>query len=268
MRKTLDDLLRELSGQQLERKTPWRALRGRLWLDHAIWLSGLEWTQFERICIQRNRSVSKLGGKWRAGTTLPTRSSAQAMERVLPGTAWVFDLPLFQLLANEPPTRSRLKALTANFRQPGLLDEHCWAFPQQEGVALYHDSQSLLHRGDLWGLFGLVGGVRWAELDGDEYKHFEYSQNAFRVLPALLRTPWAAACVPQFYELLECIRRRVPYTRDAYEVEWKMIEKLAAQAQFSTDPAGRPRDARGYAELYPDPIVLMKRVRDRRIRQW
>ncbi|MGD3992885.1 hypothetical protein QT585_22690, partial [Xanthomonas citri pv. citri] len=62
MRKTLDDLLREWSGQQPERETPWRALRGRLWLDHALWLSGLEWTQFERICIQRNRSASKLGG--------------------------------------------------------------------------------------------------------------------------------------------------------------------------------------------------------------
>ncbi|CEG17918.1 hypothetical protein XAC3562_720001 [Xanthomonas citri pv. citri] len=151
MRKTLDDLLREWSGQQPERKTPWRALRGRLWLDHALWLSGLEWTQFERICIQRNRSASKLGGKWRAGTNLPNRSSAQAMERVLSGTAWVFDLALFQLLSNEPLTRSRLTALTANFRQPGFLDGHCWRLPHQDGVAISHDSQTLLHRGDLWG---------------------------------------------------------------------------------------------------------------------
>ncbi len=139
MRKTLDDLLRDWSGQQPERKTPWRALRGRLWLDHALWLSGLEWAQFERICIQRNRSASKLGGKWRAGTTLPTRSSAQAMERVLPGTAWVFDLALFQLLSNEPLTRSRLTALTANFRQPGLVDGHCWRLPHRDGVAISHD---------------------------------------------------------------------------------------------------------------------------------
>ncbi|AGH78716.1 hypothetical protein QT792_20265 [Xanthomonas citri pv. citri] len=268
MRKTLDDLLREWSGQQPERKTPWRALRGRLWLDHALWLSGLEWTQFERICIQRNRSASKLGGKWRAGTNLPNRSSAQAMERVLSGTAWVFDLALFQLLSNEPLTRSRLTALTANFRQPGFLDGHCWRLPHQDGVAISHDSQTLLHRGDLWGLFGLVGDVRWAELEGDDYKHLECSQDAFRALPALLRTPWAAACVPQLYELLERVRRRVPYTRDAYEVEWKTIEELAARAQFSAEPADRSSDANGYAELYPDPIVLMKRVRDRRIRQW
>lgn len=198
MRKTLDDLLRELSGQQPERKTPWRALRGRLWLDHAVWLSGLEWPQFERICIQRNRSASNLGAKWRAGTTLPNRSSATAMERVLPGSAWVFELPLFQLLSDEPLTRSRLTALTANFRQPGFLDEHCWVLPQQGSEAFYYDSQTLLHRGDLWGMFGLVGGIRWAELDGDNYEHLQYSQDAFRALPSLLRMPWAHRAFPSF----------------------------------------------------------------------
>lgn len=137
MRKTFDDLYREWTNQPPERRTPWRALRGNLWLDHAVWLSRLEWAQFERICIQRNRSPSKLGAKWRAGTTLPTRSSALAMERVLPGTAWLFDLPLFQLLSNEPLPRSRLVTLTSNFREPGLVIDTDWVLPHADGVARY-----------------------------------------------------------------------------------------------------------------------------------
>lgn len=268
MRKTFDDLYREWTNQPPERRTPWRALRGNLWLDHAVWLSRLEWAQFERICIQRNRSASKLGAKWRAGTTLPTRSSALAMERVLPGTAWVFDLPLFQLLSNAPLPRSRLIALTSNFREPGAVIDTDWVLPHADGVARCSDSKTLLYRGDLWGLFGLVGTMRWAELEGDDYGHLESSQDAFRALPAMLRTPWAAASVPMLYELLERLRRRVPYTRDAYRVNWERIEALASRPDFSADPGGRPRDPYGYAEAYPDPIVVMKRVPERRVREW
>lgn len=268
MRKTLGDLLRALANQPPERRTPWRALRGRLWLDHAVWISGLEWAQFERICIQRNRSASNLGAKWRAGTTLPNRSSALAMERVLPGTAWVFELPLFQLLSDEPLSRSRLTALTSNFRKPGMLVGTDWVLPHADDVARYSDSKTLLYRGDAWGLFGLVGNMRWAELEGDDYGHLESSQDAFRALPALLRTPWAAASVPQLGELLERVRRRVPYTANVFEVNWERVEALAKRPHFSADPAGRPREVHGYPEPYPDPVVLMKRVPERRVREW
>lgn len=268
MRKTLDDLLRDWTEQPLPRRTLWRALRGRLWLEHAISVSGREWPEFERIFIQRNRSASKLGAKWRAGTTLPNRSSALAMERVLPGTAWVFELPLFRLLSDEPITRSQLMTLTARYRDTGLLGEPVWKLPYGADLAIYYDSKALLYRGDLWGLVALVASLRWAELDRDDYQHLESSQDAFRALPALLRVSWIATSVPMIFELLQRVRRRMPYTKEAHEVDWKRIQSLAALESFSADPAGRPTNSLGYAEPYPDPIVLMKRVADRRMREW
>lgn len=214
MRENISDLLRALSGEAPTRRTPWRAVRGRLWLDHALWRSGVPLTDFERVYIRRARSASNLVPKWRAGTVLPTRASAVALERLLSGTFWIFDLPLFALLADEPIRRRTLERLTNAFFGESWTGMPEWRLPvaDLDGTRVYCRSspRELVHRGDIWGLCALIGTVRWAELEGDFLLHIEASQDAFRALPALLREPWAAASIRPLYDLIERVRIRMP----------------------------------------------------------
>lgn len=239
-------------------------MRGRLWFDHALWRSGLSPTDFERVYIRRGRSVSNLVAKWRAGTVLPNRASAVALERLLPDTLWLFDLPLFALLVDEPISRRTLERLTDGLRGESWIGTPEWRLPalDHNGTTAYRrsDPRALVHRGDFWGLCALIGTVRWMELEGDFPLHIEASQDAFRALPALLREPWAATSIRPLYKLIERIRVRMPYSRVLYQVTWETIEALAARPSFEADPARRPKTPNGQFETYPDPVITMRFV--------
>lgn len=102
--------------------------------------------------------------------------------------------------------------------------------------------------------------MRFAEVEADDHGHAQASMDAFRALPALLRTPWAAPAIKALGDALDTVRRRVPFSAQAFKVDWPAIEELAAAPDFHPDPGHRPRDAMGYAETYRDTVIQMRQV--------
>lgn len=129
-------------------------------------------------------------------------------------------------------------------------------------------SPGLVYRGDIWGLFALIGMVRLAEFEGDFLDHIDASKHAFRALPALLRVPWVQPSVRQLYELIEAVRDRMPYSRNIFSVDWSIIESLALRADFIADWDLRPLGPDDRPITYPDPIIQMKAVPSRRRGTW
>ncbi len=265
MRKTTHDQIRALIGQVPSRKPTWKAVRGQLWLDHAIWLSGLTDKEFGDVYIRRGRSDSKLVEKWRKGMASPSATSARALEGKLPGTRWVFDLPLFPLLADQPLSMAALVRLTHGTTCTGALGLREIRLPDRSHA---WESRPLAWRGDLWGLSAIVTMMRFAEVEADDHEHVETSMDAFRALPALLRTPWAAPATMALAEALDTVRRRVPFSAQAFKVDWEAIEDLAAAPEFHPDPQCRPRDPKGYPETYRDAVIQMRQVPARKQERW
>lgn len=243
-----------------------------MWFDYALWRSDLSLSEFEKTYIQRGRSASKLVAKWRSGTVAPTRTSALALERVLPETLWLFDLPLFPLLADEPIRQRVLSRHTGNLLGESWMGLREWRLPagQVDGASIYpmSSTRDLVHRGDIWGLCALVGTVRWAELEGDLHSQIEASQDAFRALPALLRLPWARTSIRPIFDLLQSVRIRMPYSSVMFDVEWDAIEALAAQPSFIVHPQERPRTEHGEPQEYPDPVTTMQFVAAKPQQTW
>ena len=262
-----------LAGLRPSRQATWRALRGKLWLDHAIWRSGLTPRQFESEHIHRDRSPSNLMGKWLAGDVLPSHASAKALERRIPGTLWVFELPLFPLLANFPVLRQDLRRLTADWEareeMPGMGPD--WRLPpDSEGrtVCYLCDTSSLVSRGDLWGLTALTAIMRLAELEGDQPGHVAASKDAFRALPALMRLQWFGPSAHAIFQQLEALQHRMPYSKVSFQADWATLKVLSKLANYEPDPLKRMSGSTSPYELYPDPIVLLRHIPAAKISRW
>ena len=264
--------LRTVIHEPPGRRASWRAIRGRFWLDYALWLGGVPEAEFERIYIERYRSASNLVAKWKSGATFPSRNSALALERILPGTLWLFDLPLFPLLADAPISRRTLESLTGGISWENIIGIPGWRLPldevNQRMNYTWYDSRELVERGDIWGLCALIASLRRAELIGDHYQHFQIGKDAFRALPELLRLPWAADSIESIYKQMERIRRRVQFNYRLFGVNWEAIKTLANTPGFYANPLLRPKDHDGNPLVFQDPIVALRVVKDRQQSTW
>ena len=254
------------------RKCLWRAVRGRLWLDHAVWLSGLTDKDFDRAHVQRGRAVSNLMLKWRAGEVLPSRASAIALEKQLPGTLWAFDLPLFPLLEDRTLARREIHQATKSWRvaKRHPVDPDWRLPPDSQGRTVYAsiDTASLVARGDVWGLAGIVASARMAELAHDEIWHSLAMMDAFRALPALYRAPWSQEAIRPLFELLVDQQARMAYSRLTFTASLETIETLARTEDYEPDPQLRDaKPGRAYS-MFPDPIISLITVQSRKVNFW
>lgn len=101
MHESLADMLKIITDSPLEPVVD-KGIRGRAWLSHALWLSGLAPEAFAYKHVYRGRGASNLVAKWMEGRHNPTPLSIKGVEKSLPGTAWVFHLPAWPLLADRP----------------------------------------------------------------------------------------------------------------------------------------------------------------------
>jgi hypothetical protein len=264
--------------EQPKEPPSWRVIRGRLWLEHAVWMSGLSSKQFDREHIQRDRSASNLMIKWRSGKSAPSRASAVALERRIPNTLWLFDLPLFPLLENRPISRANLcraiapwrfevpsepghdkdTALNAFFRHPR------WQLPPDAGGnTIYNEYsyESLAYRGDIFGLAGIVAIMRYREIRKNHVGHEVASEYSFRSLPSLLRLPWCAAHVRDIFDTLTILQHRVDYSAQCFIANWDVIAALARRRTYEPAPTRRKNSGRrDIYRMYPDPITPLNPV--------
>ena len=253
-------------------QSTWRALRGRLWLEHALWLSGMSTKEFARKFVERGRSASNLMLKWQAGSVLPSQGSALALEKQLPGSAWVFDLPLFPLLENRTFSRRELVKIIAPWRRTlrHPADPEWRLPPDLEGRTVYAaiDTGALLSRGDIWGLAGIITSARMAELQGDEYWHAAAIADAFRTIPSLLRTAWAERSAGHLYMLISALQSRMTYSKLTFLACWETIELLSGVEGYDPDPLRRNVASGSPYSMFPDPIISLESIPSKRSNRW
>lgn len=245
MRKSPGDVLRNFTKRR-STAGPEISLRGRAWLSQALHQSGLDIRSFAARHVYGDRSESNLVDKWVSGSVSPTKQSVRLVEKTLPGSAWVFHLPLWRLLVGRPlgPRETKKIASRCLAVYPGVK---LWRFPgDAEGdtavrtpPVIYPDVQGLVARGDLWGFIGAIIRVREVEALGEALAHCEASKYMFRALPGALRLPWLRPHAAELLQCLNCVRSRMFYSAIMYDVDEEVILRQA------DDPAHQPwREAR------------------------
>ncbi|BFI95691.1 MAG: hypothetical protein RSP_12010 [Rhodanobacter sp.] len=270
MHETVLDLLRKLSREAPPRQTAWRRLRGAIWLDHAQWASGLDTKAFFERFIQRGRSESNLALKWKAGVTLPSRYSAMALEKLLPGTEAMFDLPLYELLADRPLPPTFAVTVIRSMRKENDYGWE-WHFPGTASRCFSvrpDDSDGLVGIGSIWSLTAIVALVRQAEVEGDGLSHIELSKNMYRVLPAILRLPWMAPSTELLKDCINQIRARVPLSEAMFDVDWSVIARHTADPAYGASRERRPLDLQTDRPFdFEDPILDAKLIRGSEVKR-
>jgi len=233
MYRSLPDILRALRGVSYNKK-PLHTLRGRVWLCYALYLSGLSLPEFAARYLRRGRTRSNIQKKWESGQVTPKEQSVAAVEALLPGTRWVFDLPLWELLTNAPISSRRLNAMVKRFTG-ACGGFRMWRFPEDEElierqlipIALYPDTDRLVARNDIWGLIGCILQTRLCEQDRSEGEHEEISKNMFRALPGALKYTWLRPFADELLSALHTLQARVLFSAIWYDVDDQIILRQA-----------------------------------------
>lgn len=272
MYRSLADMLRTTTKSSLDTK-PLRELRGKVWLGHALHLSGLDIKKFTRDHIVRNRTRSNLEQKWKNSDAAPSNLTVAAVEESLPGSRWVYDLPLWELLRNEPISRQRLRGITASLTR--TLGLQLWWFPGDDArftqrkvpIAIYPDTDRLVARNDIWGLVGCVLRTRLCEQDRAEGEHLNESMNMFRAMPGALKLPGFRPYAEELLSSLMALRSRVLVTALLYDVDLEVILRQADDPLHQPWREMRKRDPQTQRFMdIEDPILFAEITSGRDVR--
>jgi len=251
MRKSFRDSVRSVTKEKLGKSPEWRHLRGRVTLSCAVALSGLDEHSFASKYLYGGRSESGLMGKWLSTKTALWRSSAQRLNKELPGTIDTFDLSLFELLTDEPIEVKRIRKLLEPYR----ATEHdgaplvYWKFPNQADrladrshvpVLVETDTQGLFACNDHYSFIAILGVVRLADETGDSDLHWNASKDMFRALPALLKLPWFRENAESLIRQLERVRCRMLVSSLMFDVDWDVIWRQVDDPNHQPNRNRRP----------------------------
>lgn len=267
MRLSPFDTIRKITGEPKDVTHAVEQLRTTAWLDDAYTRAECaSWPEFDKTYVERGRSRSRLGEKWRNGTVVPGLYSAEKLNELLPGTLDVFTSPVWVLLENRPFSKSEIGRVMSDYR-PGETSglPFCWLFPNDEAhwkqgrcapTLNMSDTGGLVHRGDMWGFIALLWTMRYAEADGDQQLHHRASQDMYRAMPMAIREPWLANHAAALIELTESIRARSLYSFYLFDVDFDVIKRQAADPTYEPVRELRRRDpVTGRFQEVEDPVL-------------
>lgn len=276
----MTSLRKPTSGSDSQRRRPnaeVARLRGQVWLSHAIFLSELSPQEFARRYFYNGRTRSGLLNKWIWGIVSPSGHAVRRVTGLAAAARRTFEHPIFELLKNEPMSAARVWRLLSRLQLDGafsirgmhvrvnelrgLCELHPKACrrsarPFRSPVWLPPDSWQLKCRPSLDSLAKMIGLMRAAEDLQYENRHYCWSQDVFRLLPAALQPEWLAPYLTHFADLVEVVRRRVDEPLGhSFEVDLGLLKAQLKQPGFR--PLYRERE-RGV-----DPIRLEVQSRNR-----
>jgi hypothetical protein len=242
-----------------------KQLRGASWMNNALLVSKESWTAFASKFIYRERSDSRLEKKWKSGQANPSTQSVKAVERMLPGTDWVYDLDMWDLLRNVDISKNDALRFIKEHSSNGF-----WKFPErneftppkrQLRIPIY-DTQGLTFRLDLWGFAGILALARFHEAYGDTTNHSIAIKDLFRAAPGALREPWLRPHAHKLLEALYALKARVRHERFPYDVDEHLILDQADDSDLELHPAWWRQERLTGDHIPPkDPILYAKIVR-------
>jgi hypothetical protein len=203
--------------------------------------------------------------KWASGSK-PNETSVTRVEKLVPGSRQLFDLPVWEMLAASPIRHSSILAALEPYRR---IDKgRAWCFPNDDelrsrgiDISTYarNDIEGLSSRGDQYGFLALVALVREAECLGEPQLHIYRSVSLVRSLPSLLATsPWSGFRS----DIISVVRQLLdkgPMTSTHVEVYWENIIDSADKSSsihpinWRGQRAGQPYVARVVDFSLPPP---------------
>ena len=243
-------------------------LRGKVWLSHALYLTGLSMGAFaRRYYYGDERSKSGLVAKWCREEVNPCKQSALRIKSELPNTFASFNHPIFELLKNTPISANRVWMLLSVLQPPSVSGakerrtkvDALWPLcelrrrryrrknrPLSSPLWLPPDSWQLRCQPSFDSLAKMIGLLRVVEDPHYVDKHAYWAQEVFRLLPASLQEPWLAPHLDAFVDLVEILRARVPgSTTDFFtvnrdilrkQIQWKGFRPLYRDGARALDP--------------------------------
>lgn len=220
-------------------------LKGQAWLSYVLLKYDLTLRELASACFKQNQNALALLYKWKSGKVIPSKGSVNLVAAELPGSNWVYDLPLFDFLSARSLTTKKVRKLVAPYvNEEGFP---AWNFPGDDKtdvpfenrrplVFTHMDSPSLLARGDLYGFIGLLSLVRERELSlntrYDQFLYVSFFADMVRATSSVARLPW----MRDHWELLKiCIDSMYMKNLLLFQtllIDWSVIERQKNEAEF------------------------------------
>ena len=268
---TVQDMLSSLKPHRRSHRTDAKVLQGLVWLDHSLYLAELDLSNFAQKFLDHHTDRSGLIYKWANGKAAPNDETRRRIDKKLPGSCAVYDLPLFSLLDPRPLSKNQVSKLLAIYKAPDS-DLFPWKFPNDDEMETQNrcartmirdDSTALLSRGDIYGFTVIIGLVREAEAKGDMNALLVHLTNAYRAFPAVARIPWYRNHANLLRKCVDTIRYRNYVVGMTFDVDWTVISKQINAAEHEMLRERCPRDPKTRRFILPeDPIVYREPALD------
>jgi|GEM_PF-1078244 len=246
---TVAETLLQIRGERLSSKDPADVLRTRIWLETIFREHRLSRRDVMKLLFNKGGFQSGIVLKWLKGHPSVKPRNVIKLAGVLPGSDFVYHLPLFDLLRNKPMKKSQLDQLIKVYCTPsGPLQ--FWQFPQPESggsnkfpipPGFLFDSNALFERGDYYGLMGILYLVRKAEAENKPDEHLDYLKDAYRALPGACRHHYFRTRWRELYRCVFAIHSRVPTSLMLLRPKLSIIESQVTARTHITQRASRPR---------------------------
>lgn len=262
--KTLDDVVRRLTGKKSPRTSDPKALRTQVCLTYALHRTGLNLNALANQFLTHHEDRSGLIYKWNQGQVI-SRKSAMRLGKGIPGLVELYDVALYELLEDRPLTIGQVRRLLKQYEgtRGSLIP---WVFPNDDVLKaqrrylppyIREDTSRLVMRGDIYGFTAIVGLVREAEAQGCTETHLLYCADMYRALPGLGRLPWFHQHFDLLRRCIESIHARRPLSFMLLKPDWDIIRRQIEAPVHEPIRERRPRDPNTgrFAEL-EDPFVM------------
>ena len=261
------DILRQLVGARLPRKTCVTVFQTRIWLENIFRLTRMNSAEFQEWHAGDNES-SNIVLKWLKGKTCVTQTTVNRIEtRLNIHSDDIFNLPLYRLLENKPLTLTEIKKLIKPYDTQETM-RVAWRFPNDEDLyskrlarPILHrdDSNSLAERGDLYGFIAILALVRESEAINDCESHLFHMSNLFRALPGACRKQPFYRRWKELLGLIITIQTRKMTTYGLIKPDKGILESQIKAKQHIMLREMCPRDPiTGRFILPEDPVIRAK----------
>lgn len=247
-----------------ERSKSFDVLKTRLWLEYV-----LRTEKISRHELQKQYSAgaepSNIILNWFKGEFSAKPNSVRKVTKKFPGSNFIYDLELFDLMEDKKLSKKRLKEIVSPYINIDDPLDH-WNFPlTQNGEpngfltppATRNDTESLFHRGDLYGFIGILYHVRLAEAMKDYELYVKYIADAYRAFPGLCRYKHFRKRWEELLDALISIQQRMATSTFLVMPDTaKLKEQIFAKEHITYRPFWK-RDPITFRFIEPDkPYIL------------
>ncbi len=225
-----------------------RNLQTKIWIECIFREHDLDAKSLEAM-IAKGSEPSGQVYKWVNADNCVTKSKAKKVEKMIPASMEVFNLPLFELLKNVPIKKFLLNQIMSDYIDDSN-ELYFWRLPEKyKGEADGHlipiilpDNLDMLYqRGGVFSFIAILYLVRRAEAEGDGHLHLEAIKHAYKSFPSLARHQDFIGHWKDILKAFQLIHLRVTTSALLVQPDIDIIKRQIESEHFITLRELRPR---------------------------